>query len=121
MFGTYELIHGDNAQFLISCAILENIGLCVSIFYLGLLSTIYFLQVWCILLDDKVPFRMHWPLHSDMQVNGISIGLPFVLKYYPTESYRKLFIQSVNLLFLGSVKFQFHLNFVFKILTALMH
>uniref|UniRef100_A0A453HR77 Zinc finger PHD-type domain-containing protein n=1 Tax=Aegilops tauschii subsp. strangulata TaxID=200361 RepID=A0A453HR77_AEGTS len=30
----------------------------------------YDIQVWCILLDDKVPFRMHWPLHSDMQING---------------------------------------------------
>ncbi|VAH92680.1 unnamed protein product [Triticum turgidum subsp. durum] len=73
MFGTYELIHGDSAQFLVSCVILENIGLCVSIFDLGLLCTIYFLQVWCILLDDKVPFRMHWPLHSDMQINGIPV------------------------------------------------
>ncbi|KAF7048541.1 hypothetical protein CFC21_057292 [Triticum aestivum] len=33
----------------------------------------YDIQVWCILLDDKVPFRMHWPLHSDMQVNGIPV------------------------------------------------
>ncbi|XP_066359070.1 E3 SUMO-protein ligase SIZ2-like [Miscanthus floridulus] len=31
------------------------------------------IQVWCILLRDKVPFRMHWPLHSDMQVNGIYV------------------------------------------------
>ncbi|KAG0519624.1 hypothetical protein BDA96_08G002700 [Sorghum bicolor] len=30
-------------------------------------------QVWCILLSDKVPFRMQWPLHSDMQVNGIYV------------------------------------------------
>ncbi|CAN6348738.1 unnamed protein product [Urochloa humidicola] len=33
----------------------------------------YDIQVWCILLNDKVPFRMHWPLHSDMQVNGIHV------------------------------------------------
>ncbi|KAM3293093.1 hypothetical protein ACQJBY_036585 [Aegilops geniculata] len=33
----------------------------------------YDIQVWCILLDDKVPFRMHWPLHSDMQINGIPV------------------------------------------------
>ncbi|XP_062197553.1 E3 SUMO-protein ligase SIZ2-like isoform X2 [Phragmites australis] len=30
----------------------------------------YDLQVWCILLNDRVSFRMHWPLHSDMQING---------------------------------------------------
>uniref|UniRef100_A0ACD6AR01 Uncharacterized protein n=1 Tax=Avena sativa TaxID=4498 RepID=A0ACD6AR01_AVESA len=33
----------------------------------------YDIQVWSILLDDKVPFRMHWPLHSDMHVNGIHV------------------------------------------------
>ncbi|CAL4886005.1 unnamed protein product [Urochloa decumbens] len=33
----------------------------------------YDIQVWCILLNDKVPFRMHWPLHSDMQVNGTHV------------------------------------------------
>ena len=120
MFGTYELIHGDSAQFLISCAIVENIGLCVSIFDLGLLCTIYFLQVWCILLDDKVPFRMHWPLHSDMQINGISIGLPFVLKYYWQAligSY--LFSQSICCLWDQS-NFSFIL-FLYSILIALMH
>lgn len=31
------------------------------------------LQVWCILLNDKVPFRMHWPQNADLRVNGISI------------------------------------------------
>lgn len=30
-----------------------------------------FLQIWCILLNDKVPFRMHWPLYGDLQVNGM--------------------------------------------------
>uniref|UniRef100_A0A0D9XN58 SP-RING-type domain-containing protein n=1 Tax=Leersia perrieri TaxID=77586 RepID=A0A0D9XN58_9ORYZ len=33
----------------------------------------YDLQVWCILFNDNVPFRMHWPLHSDIQINGIPI------------------------------------------------
>uniref|UniRef100_A0ACD5Y737 Uncharacterized protein n=1 Tax=Avena sativa TaxID=4498 RepID=A0ACD5Y737_AVESA len=33
----------------------------------------YDIQVWCILLDDKVPFRIHWPLHSDVQVNGVHL------------------------------------------------
>ncbi|XP_034604089.1 E3 SUMO-protein ligase SIZ2 isoform X1 [Setaria viridis] len=33
----------------------------------------YDIQVWCILLNDQVPFRMHWPLHSEMQVNGIHV------------------------------------------------
>lgn len=33
----------------------------------------YDLQVWCILLNDKVPFRMHWPQHADLRVNGIAV------------------------------------------------
>ncbi|XP_008789064.3 E3 SUMO-protein ligase SIZ1 [Phoenix dactylifera] len=33
-------------------------------------KTEYDLQVWCILLNDKVPFRMQWPQHADLQVNG---------------------------------------------------
>uniref|UniRef100_A0A0C9S7J0 TSA: Wollemia nobilis Ref_Wollemi_Transcript_13454_3911 transcribed RNA sequence n=1 Tax=Wollemia nobilis TaxID=56998 RepID=A0A0C9S7J0_9CONI len=36
-------------------------------------KTDYELQVWCILLNDKVPFRMHWPQSADLRVNGISI------------------------------------------------
>ncbi|CAM6020685.1 unnamed protein product [Sphagnum balticum] len=28
------------------------------------------LQVWCVLLNDKVPFRMHWPAYSDLRING---------------------------------------------------
>ncbi|XP_020241341.1 E3 SUMO-protein ligase SIZ1-like isoform X2 [Asparagus officinalis] len=31
------------------------------------------LQVWCILLNDKVPFRMQWPQHADLQVNGFAV------------------------------------------------
>eukprot|EP00249_Psilotum_nudum_P024025 c29064_g1_i1 orf=658-3456(-) len=31
------------------------------------------LQVWCILLNDKVPFRMHWPAFTDLRVNGVSV------------------------------------------------
>ncbi|XP_062201935.1 E3 SUMO-protein ligase SIZ2-like [Phragmites australis] len=42
----------------------------------------YDLQVWCILLNDKVPFRMHWPLRSDMQVNGIHVR---VVNRQPTQ------------------------------------
>ncbi|KAJ3680860.1 hypothetical protein LUZ60_015349 [Juncus effusus] len=33
------------------------------------------LQVWCMLLNDKVPFRMQWPLNSDFQVNGIPMRI----------------------------------------------
>ncbi|KAJ6803556.1 E3 SUMO-protein ligase SIZ1-like isoform X2 [Iris pallida] len=33
----------------------------------------YDLQAWCILLNDKVPFRMHWPQHADLQVNGVPL------------------------------------------------
>ncbi|XP_072996559.1 E3 SUMO-protein ligase SIZ1-like isoform X1 [Typha latifolia] len=33
------------------------------------------LQIWCILLNDKVPFRIHWPLNADLQVNGIPIRM----------------------------------------------
>ncbi|XP_074571337.1 E3 SUMO-protein ligase SIZ1-like isoform X2 [Curcuma longa] len=31
------------------------------------------LQVWCLLLNDKVPFRMHWPQFAELQVNGIAV------------------------------------------------
>ncbi|XP_010264787.1 PREDICTED: E3 SUMO-protein ligase SIZ1-like [Nelumbo nucifera] len=30
-------------------------------------------QAWCMLLNDKVPFRMQWPQYSDLQVNGIPV------------------------------------------------
>ncbi|TVU01344.1 hypothetical protein EJB05_53214, partial [Eragrostis curvula] len=42
----------------------------------------YDLQVWCILLNDKVPFRMNWPLHSNMQVNGVHLR---VVNRQPTQ------------------------------------
>ncbi|KAL6597535.1 hypothetical protein ACP70R_046975 [Stipagrostis hirtigluma subsp. patula] len=42
----------------------------------------YDLQVWCILLNDKVPFRMHWPLYSDMQINGMHVR---VVNRQPTQ------------------------------------
>ncbi|CAK9190320.1 unnamed protein product [Sphagnum troendelagicum] len=31
------------------------------------------LQVWCVLLNDKVPFRMHWPAYSDLRINGVAV------------------------------------------------
>ncbi|KAF6150463.1 hypothetical protein GIB67_030264 [Kingdonia uniflora] len=30
-------------------------------------------QAWCILLNDKVPFRMQWPQFTDLQVNGVPV------------------------------------------------
>lgn len=33
----------------------------------------YDVQAWCILLNDSVPFRMQWPLYSDLKVNGIPV------------------------------------------------
>ncbi|XP_075105369.1 LOW QUALITY PROTEIN: uncharacterized protein LOC107763176 [Nicotiana tabacum] len=33
----------------------------------------YDLQAWCMLLNDKVQFRMQWPQHADLQVNGIPV------------------------------------------------
>ncbi|XP_057454400.1 E3 SUMO-protein ligase SIZ1-like isoform X2 [Lotus japonicus] len=30
-------------------------------------------QAWCMLLNDKVPFRMQWPQYSDLQVNGVPV------------------------------------------------
>lgn len=27
-------------------------------------------QAWCMLLNDKVAFRMQWPLYADLQING---------------------------------------------------
>ncbi|KAI7994004.1 Ubiquitin-conjugating enzyme E2 11 [Camellia lanceoleosa] len=29
----------------------------------------YDVQVWCIYLNDKVPFRMQWPLYTNLQIN----------------------------------------------------
>ncbi|CAL5407267.1 unnamed protein product [Camellia sinensis] len=39
----------------------------------------YEVQAWCILLNDKVPFRMQWPLFADLKVNDFLddlIGVP---------------------------------------------
>ncbi|XP_071685770.1 E3 SUMO-protein ligase SIZ1-like [Rutidosis leptorrhynchoides] len=33
----------------------------------------YGVQAWCILLNDNVPFRMHWPQYPDLKVNGIPV------------------------------------------------
>lgn len=31
----------------------------------------YDVQAWCILLNDKVSFRLQWPQYADLQVNGV--------------------------------------------------
>ncbi|WOL16272.1 E3 SUMO-protein ligase [Canna indica] len=31
------------------------------------------LQVWCLLLNDKVSFRMQWPQYAELQVNGVAV------------------------------------------------
>ncbi|ESR49501.1 hypothetical protein CICLE_v10031116mg [Citrus x clementina] len=36
-------------------------------------NTEYDVQAWCILLNDKVSFRMQWPLHAELQVNGLLV------------------------------------------------
>ncbi|KAK6235384.1 hypothetical protein SCA6_010721 [Theobroma cacao] len=33
----------------------------------------YDVQAWCMLLNDKVPFRMQWPQYADLQVNGLPV------------------------------------------------
>ncbi|XP_010520346.1 PREDICTED: E3 SUMO-protein ligase SIZ1-like [Tarenaya hassleriana] len=33
----------------------------------------YDVQAWCMLLNDKVQFRMQWPQYADLQVNGIPV------------------------------------------------
>ncbi|KAH8939688.1 hypothetical protein BDL97_15G048700 [Sphagnum fallax] len=33
----------------------------------------YDLQVWCLLLSDKVPFRMHWPAYCHLHINAVSV------------------------------------------------
>ncbi|XP_058182735.1 E3 SUMO-protein ligase SIZ1-like isoform X2 [Rhododendron vialii] len=33
----------------------------------------YDVQAWCMLLNDKVSFRMQWPQFADLQVNGIPV------------------------------------------------
>ncbi|XP_019447901.1 PREDICTED: E3 SUMO-protein ligase SIZ1-like isoform X1 [Lupinus angustifolius] len=30
-------------------------------------------QAWCMLLNDKVSFRMQWPQYTDLQINGFSV------------------------------------------------
>eukprot|EP00850_Spirogloea_muscicola_P021468 SM000250S08726 [mRNA] locus=s250:49900:53667:- [translate_table: standard] len=31
------------------------------------------LQVWCALLNDPVPLRMHWPAYADLRLNGMPV------------------------------------------------
>ncbi|XP_012064860.1 E3 SUMO-protein ligase SIZ1 isoform X2 [Jatropha curcas] len=38
-----------------------------------LAKTEYDVQAWCMLLNDKVPFRMQWPQYADLQVNGVPV------------------------------------------------
>ncbi|XP_010425962.1 PREDICTED: E3 SUMO-protein ligase SIZ1-like [Camelina sativa] len=33
----------------------------------------YDVQAWCMLLNDKVIFRMQWPQYADLQVNGVHV------------------------------------------------
>lgn len=33
----------------------------------------YDVQAWCMLLNDKVTFRMQWPQYADLQVNGLPV------------------------------------------------
>ncbi|KAL1817125.1 hypothetical protein ACET3Z_019699 [Daucus carota] len=33
----------------------------------------YDVQAWCILLNDKVSFRLQWPQYADLQVNGVPV------------------------------------------------
>ncbi|KAL8140473.1 hypothetical protein V2J09_006494 [Rumex salicifolius] len=33
----------------------------------------YDVQAWCMLLNDKVLFRMQWPQYADLQVNGVAV------------------------------------------------
>lgn len=38
-----------------------------------LLKPEYAVQAWCMLFNDKVPFRMQWPQYVDLQVNGVPV------------------------------------------------
>ncbi|KAL7174448.1 hypothetical protein ACSBR2_033661 [Camellia fascicularis] len=38
-----------------------------------LLKQEYDVQAWCMLLNDKVTFRMQWPQYADLQVNGVLV------------------------------------------------
>lgn len=38
-----------------------------------LAKTEYDVQAWCMLLNDKVSFRMQWPQFADLQVNGVPV------------------------------------------------
>lgn len=37
------------------------------------------MQAWCILLNDRVSFRMQWPQFADLQVNGMDFSNLFPL------------------------------------------
>ena len=39
----------------------------VLIYRIMIIST----QAWCMLLNDKVTYRMQWPQYADLQVNGM--------------------------------------------------
>ena len=39
----------------------------------------YDVQAWCMLLNDKVLFRMQWPQYADLQVNGMTMTSTRVL------------------------------------------
>ncbi|XVE99354.1 hypothetical protein REPUB_Repub03eG0190900 [Reevesia pubescens] len=36
-------------------------------------NTEYDIQAWCVLLNDKVSFRMQWPQYADLHVNGLGV------------------------------------------------
>ncbi|XP_057781763.1 E3 SUMO-protein ligase SIZ1-like isoform X2 [Salvia miltiorrhiza] len=38
-----------------------------------LLKQEYDVQAWCMLLNDKVTYRMQWPQYADLQVNGVPV------------------------------------------------
>lgn len=49
----------------------ENLVIRAYIYICTDVISIIIIQAWCMLLNDKVPFRMQWPQYADLQVNGM--------------------------------------------------
>ena len=42
-------------------------------------NCVNFIQAWCMLLNDKVTFRMQWPQDADVQINGKHLDIFLML------------------------------------------
>ncbi|KAK6163290.1 hypothetical protein DH2020_000154 [Rehmannia glutinosa] len=71
----------------------------------------YDVQAWCMLLNDKVTFRMQWPQYADLQINGVpvrAINRPGSQLLGANGEMMGLFFSRVNVMYAG---FSFVLHF----------